>query len=528
MEHTYGAAAVIAGPGSGKSRTLLERLRYLTETVDEQSGNPIAKPEDILTLVFGKEAEQDLIGRGSDFGGPWNIFTVDAFARGVVRENFGQLGYVRAPDISTGTFEDWLSAKGIPGISLEGMGDDTVSGWAKLYEETRRGFTVGREDYSALSEGLQSAISEYRLERFDAAQMDFTDAISQAGYLLETNEGLRQRYQERFKFLQVDEFQDISPIQWRFLQNLSENPWVVGDLDQGIMSFRGGTGRVMREMIESGVSLYNIEENFRSTPEIVGAAQGFIQSNLDRLDVSQTAVKASGEPVTMVGVSPLTSELESISRVAEHIREGEETAILTATNREKDIFEHELSAELRGRGWEDEQIKQHLTFSTMHSAKGREWQNVILPINLLESDFGNTQRLFTLPSPYARSSFDRAEQERVFYVGMTRAQERLTIFGDPHHPYYEQVERAIGGAEEGAIRSYLEPPDASEAAVTSAGGGLRRFFERFGAGWDRLLHGGSRQVTRRGEGRRRSRNRTVLHSVGDEAYFEGSDIPGIG
>jgi len=527
MEHTYGAAAVIAGPGSGKSRTLLERLRYLTETIDEQSGKPIARPEDILTLVFGKEAEKDLIGRGGEFGGPWNIFTVDAFARGVVRENFGELGYARAPDISTSTFEDWLSGKQIPELGLSGVGGDGVEAWAKLYEETRRGFTTGREDYSALPEGLQGAIRDYRLERFHAAEMDFTDAISQAGYLLETNEALRQRYQDRFEFLQVDEFQDISPIQWRFLQNLSPNPWVVGDLDQGIMSFRGGTGTVMREMIESGVSLYNIEENFRSTPEIVTAAQGFIRSNLDRLDVSQSAVKPSGEPVMMVGVSPLTTEQQAIARIAEHVREGEETAILTATNREKDVFEHELAAELRGRGWEDQQIKDHLTFSTMHSAKGREWQNVFLPINLLESDFGNTQRLFTLPSPYARTPFDFAEQERVFYVAMTRAQERLTIFGDPQHPYYEQVTRAISGVEEGAVPSYLEPPDdVPEAAAASTRGGLGGFFERFGSGLDRFLHGDPTQRTPRREGRRRARTKTELHSV-DEPYREGSDIPGL-
>ena len=78
--------------------------------------------------------------------------------------------------------------------------------WEKMYEETRRGFTSGREDYSALDEPIQSAIRDYRLDKFQAAQMDFTDAISQAGYLLETNEAIRQRYQGRWKFLQVDEF----------------------------------------------------------------------------------------------------------------------------------------------------------------------------------------------------------------------------------------------------------------------------------------------------------------------------------
>ena len=513
LEHTYGPGVVMAGPGSGKSRTLIERLRYLSD-------EGLATSDDVLTLVFGKKAQLDLTERAGELGGDWNIFTVDAFARSVVRENFGELGYTRAPDITESSFVSWLSKPGrLEEFGASHLSEDLATEWSGLYEKTRRGFTTGREDYSALSEPLQEAIRSYRLEKFEAGQMDFTDAISQAGYLLETNEAVRRRYQDTFKFLQVDEFQDVSPLQGRLIRNLSENPWVVGDLDQGIMSFRGGTGGVMREMIESGASVYNIEENFRSTPEIVGAAQGFIRSNLGRIDLSQQAVKPSGAPVEMIGVTSLTTEQQAIRRIAEQVREGEETAILTRTRRERNVIESELGVELRGQGWEESDIENLLTFETLHASKGREWQNVILPINLLESDFGNRQRLFTLPSPYAKSAVDFAEEERLFYVGMTRAQERLTIMGDPQHPYYSDVSRAISGVTEGGTPSYIGDISEPVGEVSQPRGGFfSSLIGRVGEALDRYVHGDSLKRAGRIEEqrteveRRRQRTKTDLHS----------------
>ena len=77
-----------------------------------------------LTLVFGKEAQLDLTERAADIGGDWNIFTVDAYARSIVRENFGQLGYARAPDIEETTFGSWLSKPG----RLRDYGVSDISG----------------------------------------------------------------------------------------------------------------------------------------------------------------------------------------------------------------------------------------------------------------------------------------------------------------------------------------------------------------------------------------------------------------
>jgi len=84
LEHLYGPAVVIAGPGAGKSFTLTERLRHLTE-------QSVTDPQQILSLVFGKDAQQDLLRRTRDIG-DFDVRTLDAFAYGVVRENFGRLG----------------------------------------------------------------------------------------------------------------------------------------------------------------------------------------------------------------------------------------------------------------------------------------------------------------------------------------------------------------------------------------------------------------------------------------------------
>ena len=467
LEHVMGPAVVRAGPGSGKSQTLVGRLDYLTE-----QGH--AEPSDILTLVFGKEAEQSLQRRVSGSEKDWNISTIHSFALSVVRENFGELSYKQVPRISEGTFEGWLSA---PGRAEQfGVHDDRVGNWADLYEKERLSFGTGKEDYSRLGEPLQAAIQEYRLEKFQKGTLDFTDAILQAGYLLEKNEALRESYADKFKFVQVDEFQDVSPSEARLIQNLGavtesgdRNLWVVGDLDQGIMSFRGGEGDVMRGMLGETSAIYDIEENFRSTPEIVEAAQGFIEGNLDRVPMVQRSTRESGVPVSLLDVQSHLTQQEKLQEVANQVRLGEETAILARTHYERDVYKEEIPKILRHEGWDTSEISDLLSFETIHASKGLEYQNVILPLNLLESR--QKKPMLSFPSPYAKDAVALAEEERLFYVGMTRAEERLVIMGDRYHPYYEDVEKVLAKEDYEAPISYVEPdpepvPTAKGVVVT--------------------------------------------------------------
>ena len=473
LEHTHGPAVVLAGPGSGKSQTLIGRLKELTQ-------QNVAVPDDILTLVFGKKAQEELTERTRSIGGDWNIKTIDAFAYSVVRENFEELGYERSPDITSENFESWLARSEdfltTMDISLD---FEERRSWGEKYERARRDVVSGREDYSDLPENVQRAIYAFRAEKFKSSQVDFSDVISQAGYLLETNPELRKRYQEKFPFVQIDEFQDVSLTQHRLLSNLSENLWAVGDLDQSIMSFRGGSGEVMRDMIYEGASLYNIEENFRSIPEIVEGAQGFIRESPGRFDLQQEAVRPSGDPISLVPIAKSLSERDVIARVAEQIQPDRQTAILTRTRRERDTYQSQVSARLEAMGWEQEQIEGSLTFETLHGSKGLQWEDVILPINLLDSPYGKGRsRDITLPSRHAKTPELMAEEERLFYVAITRAEDRLSILASEQHAYFERVARVTGQKKEDKVADFLGQIPSPGQAVTGALDALDRQAEK--------------------------------------------------
>ena len=423
IRHVSGKGVVFAGPGSGKTQTLIGRMHYLKE-------QGIARPDDVLTLVFGREAAVDMRRRAGD---AWNISTIHAFARRIVRDNYETLGYKQRPDITTQTFAQWLPTAAEQ-IS-QPLTPTRISQWSQQYESLRSTFLSGKEDYSSLAEPLREAVTMFRQEKLRENRFDFTDAILQASYTLEQHPSVRRRLQERYPFLQIDEFQDVSQQQWRLVSQLTNERnslWAVGDLDQSIMSFTGGTGEVMREMIRGGASLYNIAENFRSTAPIVEAAQSFIQRDPTRIPVPQTAVRREGDPVNIIRTTD--HQATDLQLLADQIGRGRETAILTRTLRERDALQDRISGILRKRGWSTGELA-NIHYSTAHAAKGKQWQDVILPINLLDDKYGGKDRTF--PSRHAKTPEALLEEERLFYVGLTRPQDRLTIMGQETHPYMQ-------------------------------------------------------------------------------------------
>ena len=513
MEHRTGRGIVLAGPGSGKSRVLMERLNFLA---DEN----IADPENILTLVFGKNVQEELVERGRKAGRNWNISTLDAFSRNIVRENYEALGYSRPPDISRGTFRDWIMQsqgrlKGI-GVDLPPSPKVIAEQWARDYESRRTTFLEGRENYEGLDIPLQHAIQMFRKDKISTNRMDFTDAMTQASYLLEQDVGVRDRIRKQFSFVQIDEFQDVSPLQNRLLQQISPpggNLWAVGDLDQSIMGFRGGTGEVMRGMLGSDASVYRLAENFRSTPEIVGAAQAFIGRHTDRFDVPQSAMRGPGVPVNLV--KTFGDVNTDVGEVLSRIERGRETAILTRTLRERDTMREMVTSGLAGQGWSPEDLS-GLKFSTIHASKGQEFQDVILPLNLLERE-GRRDKSF--PSPYAQSASELLEEERLFYVGMTRAEERLTVFGESRHPYMQAL-TGSSGEDAHRIAPYFD--DAAPVSRRRGGGflsGLRTIFGSPRNLFDFIRGGDERLGRLRGERDRRRGGGLDLHS-GDRPLSE--------
>ena len=268
--HGKGPGLVIAGPGAGKTAVLRERMFNLAQ----REG---VEPSRILTLAFSKSAATELYERSKDIGNV-QVQTVHSMARDIVKENLEELGLPFMPEVLQ-------EGDRLKGFSRRLMGELSETGQVdnrKLNQIVsdiniaRAQVSEGLFDPEVLSGDAKTFAIAYEKFKADSRELDFQDMLLYAADLFERSPRIRDRYRGRFDFIQVDEFQDVSEADFRFLRQLGENLFAVGDDDQTIFSFRSGAGTVMRDFRE-GAETYDVVKNFRSTPEIVDAASGIMR-----------------------------------------------------------------------------------------------------------------------------------------------------------------------------------------------------------------------------------------------------------
>ncbi len=245
---------------------------------------------------------------------------------------------------------------------------------------------------------------KYEDQKSTANAVDFEDMIIYAANLLETHPDIRQIYRDKYPYVLVDEFQDIAPIDFRLISQLSENLFAVGDDDQAIYSFRGGDSQIMQKFTNKrDVVQYEITRNYRSTSTIVEHARAIIERNRPRIRKNLRSHNPMKKEMDIVETTPETIT----KRLLENLSESVETAILVRTNYEVARIEEILSSE---------SLSSPIEVTTIHKAKGREWEKVILVHNTLERRFPRKDTILE-------------EERRVFYVAMTRAKEQLVVLG---------------------------------------------------------------------------------------------------
>ena len=284
----------------------------------------------------------------------------------------------------------------------------------------KRQVTTGLFDPKTLNDPVARAFAtKYECLKTEANAVDFEDMIIHAANLLETCPDLRQTYRDRYPYVLVDEFQDIAPADFRLIKLLSENLFAVGDDDQAIYGFRGGNSEIMLAFTdEKDVTKYEITRNYRSTSTIVEHARALIERNEPRIRKNLRAHNPMQQHIKIVETTPdavktaLLRELKS--------RQG--TAVLARTNYETDQIQEMLT---------NHSAAPEVT--TIHKAKGREWEKVILIHNTLERRFPRRDSQLT-------------EERRVFYVAMTRAKKELIILGGrcPFVPEFEKIPKNLG------------------------------------------------------------------------------------
>ncbi len=269
----------------------------------------------------------------------------------------------------------------------------------------KRRVNTGLFDANSISNIVTREFAKkYEDQKSAANAVDFEDMIIYAAHLLETNPEIRQHYKDKYQYVLVDEFQDIAPIDYRLISQLSNNLFAVGDDDQAIYSFRGGDSHIMQNFSNrDDVVQYEITRNFRSNSTIVEHARALIERNNPRIRKNLRSYNPLKSTVEIIETTPDTINKILLQQVAEPV----ETAILVRTNYEGGRIEEMLP---------DLNAPQEIEVTTIHKAKGREWEKVILIHNTLDRRFPRKDNII-------------AEERRVFYVAMTRAKEKLVILG---------------------------------------------------------------------------------------------------
>jgi len=301
VNHGDGPLLVLAGAGSGKTRVLTHRIARLIS-----SG---VSPSSILALTFTNRAAQEMRQRvlellGLESEPALKLSTFHALGAWFLRQHGEACGRSRRFSIY-----DTSDQVAVVRAVLEDMGAGMGAAEAKkmmrnISQAKNMGLPAREADLSAIAPGLDSAqigaAYDQRLERADA--FDFGDLILRPAQLLAADSALVDRYQRRWRYILVDEFQDTNYAQYAWLKRLAppgSNLFAVGDDDQAIYGWRGAeVGNILQFPVEYPTSkVLRLEQNYRSDGHILDAANHIIAHNQKRLGKSLWTERRQGAQI---------------------------------------------------------------------------------------------------------------------------------------------------------------------------------------------------------------------------------------
>lgn len=281
-----GAVLVTAGAGSGKTRMLTHRIAYLIDEVGIPAYN-------ILAITFTNKAAGEMksrIERMVDSATDSWICTFHAMCTRILRRHAEAIGYDRNFTIYGDTEQDRV-IKRILETKNTNVNVETI----KFHISNAKNHLLSPEDYAENMERsfkrdvIIDCFVQYEKELKKSTCLDFDDLLCKTYELFVNHPEILELYQNRFKYIHVDEFQDTNFAQYKLIQLLSSkfhNVFVVGDEDQCIYSWRGAdSGNVLAFTRDfKPVQIFKLEQNYRSTKKILEKANYLIKRNLNRLD----------------------------------------------------------------------------------------------------------------------------------------------------------------------------------------------------------------------------------------------------
>ncbi|MGL6220987.1 MAG: ATP-dependent helicase, partial [Lacrimispora sphenoides] len=344
--HTDGPLLVLAGAGSGKTRVLTHRIAYL---IEEKSINPW----NILAITFTNKAAGEmrervdrLVGFGAD--SIW-VSTFHSSCVRILRRHIESLGYTTNFTIYDSDDQKTLMRHVLKGLDMD----------PKIYKDRAMlGFisTAKNELVTAVEFELNAGgdfrqkkvaqiYKEYQSQLKKNNALDFDDLIMKTVQLFQNNPEILDYYQERFKYIMVDEYQDTNTAQFKLISLLAgkyRNLCVVGDDDQSIYKFRGANieNILNFEKAYPGAKVIKLEQNYRSSQSILNAANEVIRHNRGRKDKTLWTANEEGPLVQFKQFDNASEEADAIVRdILNSSSDYQDCAVLYRTNAQSRLIE---------------------------------------------------------------------------------------------------------------------------------------------------------------------------------------------
>ena len=347
VEHINGPMLVLAGAGSGKTKVLTSRIANLI--------NKGISPYNILAITFTNKAAKEMKDRVVKLIGKeaYNIqiSTFHSLGLKILKENYNLLGYEKNFTI--------IDSDDVLTIIKKIMKDKNMSKDRYNPREIKNKISSAKNEMMSIEafskvefdHNIIEVYKEYQKKLKNGNSVDFDDLLILPIKLFKNNPRVLEEYQDKYKYILIDEYQDTNEAQYIFSKLLSSkyrNIFVVGDNDQAIYAFRGANYKNIlnfeKDYPEAKTIL--LEENYRSTKTILNAANSVIKNNRERKDKNLWSNNIEGNKIKYKEVA---NEKEEASFVGEEIKKllstgvnEEEIAVLYRTNAQSRVIEEEM------------------------------------------------------------------------------------------------------------------------------------------------------------------------------------------
>ena len=346
-------ALSLAGAGSGKTRVLTTRIAWLMST--GQVG-----PHGILAVTFTNKAAKEMTARLSalvpiNTRGMW-IGTFHGLCNRLLRAHYREAALPQTFHILDSADQLAMVKRLLKNLNVddEKYPPRELCHFINAHKE-QGGRAAQAEAYDNYTQKRVELYAEYENQCNREGVVDFAELLLRCYEMLLRNEPLRRHYQERFRYVLVDEFQDTNKLQYAWLKLLAGGGakiFAVGDDDQSIYAFRGAEVGNMRDFereyckTSTGDNIIRLEQNYRSHGNILAAANALIKNNRERLGKNLWTDAGEGEPIRCFeGYSDLDEARFVVEEIRELVRDGvspTQIALLYRSNAQSRVLENEL------------------------------------------------------------------------------------------------------------------------------------------------------------------------------------------